>query len=286
MKQRTLFFNHGKRRRATTSYFTLIELLVVISIIAVLAGMLLPALNKAKETAKRIGCLSNIRQMGLCIINYGTDNHDIIVPYAVNDETRISRGVDGPDNAPWIFTIRRWLPFKVSHPAAYYPESEGKGMFPMANGIFKCPAIGRLPESIGDIPYGMPNSFIGGAVPSDGWGQSFSRYVPRKFTDILSVSGKVLLMDAGMVPYNPYVYCHQGGFSTTPADHSTSQGFGVYLFWPNGQGIATRRHRQSANAVFCDGHASNISYSELRSEAVKYDNMYSGMLWGKDGLRK
>ena len=161
MKQRTLFFNHGKRRRATRLYFTLIELLVVISIIAVLAGMLLPALNKAKETAKRIGCLSNIRQMGLCIINYGTDNHDIIVPYAVNDETRISRGVDGPDNAPWIFTIRRWLPFKVSHPAAYYPESEGKGMFPMANGIFKCPAIDRLPESIGDIPYGMPNSFNG-----------------------------------------------------------------------------------------------------------------------------
>src|SRR5574344_1082149 len=60
--------------------FTLIELLVVISIIAILMAMLLPSLNKARESARKIQCLSNIKQLALAATMYSGDNGDYIMP--------------------------------------------------------------------------------------------------------------------------------------------------------------------------------------------------------------
>ena len=115
------------RRQPKRGAFTLIELLVVIAIISVLAALLLPALSQAKEKARTIVCLSNLKQIGVAITMYADDNEDLLIPA----EYYPRKGAPFEEGWPTILYNHHYLPAEPT--SGYYKV-------PSAPSVFRCPS--------------------------------------------------------------------------------------------------------------------------------------------------
>ena len=244
---------HAARRAAG---FTLIELLIVIAIIAILSALLLPTLGKARATAKRAVCESNLRQLGVAAELYWDDNTGKCFNY--------NFGTTNSGRILWF----GWLgagaettrPFDLSLGA----------LFPYLNGsdVRLCPALGtalaqfKLKASDVVFSYGY-NGFL--STPTN--------LPPRNFSQIKQPSELTLLADAAQV--NDFQY---------PASHSNPMVEEWYMldnptnypspnYYPHGH----FRHTQRANVVFCDGHV-DLEKTVPESIDPKLPNQYVGRL--------
>lgn len=219
--------------------FTLIELLVVIAIIAILAGMLLPALGQAKSKAERISCLNNLRQVSVFMQFYTDENNDVFPAHR-------NAGLNTDDANP---SLTNWWGTQI------VGRDAGR------SNLFHCPAIKgkRLDNGVAwawafdahKVGYGYSSYFLGLHPYDSGETVTVGRIVFATkpwFKRAGIVNPAMNLVVGDRMPKSDGTWSSSLWWPTSCLDQKLSESKGF-------EGIDPHRHAKSGNVVFNDGHS-------------------------------